>query len=545
MATRLLTLLELALLAVLAWPWARLVLDPHRRLARIAPRVHAGLAVLLGAAAAAAALAAIHAPRALDVAVGAAVVVAAFAGWRARPGYGRSRRLPPGSLALSRSIEALVERDFYAREWRRHGPIFKMAQFHRPVVCVVGLELGHDLLRRHRDRLGPSPLPWNDELRGGFLRYMDDATHEVYGALFRVALSGPVVGAAEPVARRAARRELAELAKLAAATRGADRGGAAGRARPASLAAAVGAAPGGALDRIVLAAFAQVLFGLDEESAAFPALARGHAVLREQSLAAPLTARSRKALEDLRALVEARAGEVRAGAGAGESRACALQELARADPRMPDGICVDNLLFILRIATDNVGALLRWLIKTLGEHPQWSDQLRRELLAEREREASSPAADESGPLAASGPPGLADRIVMETLRLTQSEYLYRVVREEFEHGGFVFPAGWQLRVCVRESHRDEQIWPDAARFDPDRFLARGVPRTQYSPFGFHHHACNGVDLNNMICRVTLEELAAGFDWSVVRDGTIERGFRHWSHWRPSAKLAIAISPRDG
>ena len=98
------------------------------------------------------------------------------------------------------------------------------------------------------------------------------------------------------------------------------------------------------------------------------------------------------------------------------------------------------------------------------------------------------------------------------------------------------------RESLREN-RDETIWPDAAKFDPDRFVARGVPGSHYSPFGFHRHACNGVDLNNLICRVILEEMATGFDWSITRDGELERDFRHWSHWRPSRDLAIAITAR--
>jgi cytochrome P450 len=228
-------------------------------------------------------------------------------------------------------------------------------------------------------------------------------------------------------------------------------------------------------------------------------------------------------------LVEARAAAAPARGGGCSGGACALDQLRHADPAMPDGICVDNLIFILNNASENVVSLLRWLIKIVGEHPPWSERLRREV-------------DAGGGVGAPGP-RLADRIAMETLRLAQSEYLYRVVREELEVGSFVIPAGWLLRVCVHESHRDEAIWPEPAKFDPDRFLGRTAPRTHYSPFGFHQHACNGVDLNNMICRATLEELAAGFDWSIVRDGPVERDFRHWSHWRPSAKLLIAISPR--
>jgi cytochrome P450 len=115
------------------------------------------------------------------------------------------------------------------------------------------------------------------------------------------------------------------------------------------------------------------------------------------------------------------------------------------------------------------------------------------------------------------------------------------VRRKFQHDGFVVPAGWLLRLCVRESHRSEEVWSDAAAFDPDRFARQPATRSRYSPFGFHQHACSGIDLSGMICRVTVEELSA-FDWSLARDGDLEREFGHWSHWRPSSKLRIRLAP---
>jgi hypothetical protein len=47
----------------------------------------------------------------------------------------------------------------------------------------------------------------------------------------------------------------------------------------------------------------------------------------------------------------------------------------------------------------------------------------------------------------------------------------------------------------------------------------------------------------MIGRVVIEEMARGFDWAIVRDGPLEREFRHWSHWRPSSALRLTIAPR--
>ena len=71
-----------------------------------------------------------------------------------------------------------------------------------------------------------------------------------------------------------------------------------------------------------------------------------------------------------------------------------------------------------------------------------------------------------------GPPvDPATAFVMETLRLEQSEFLYRRVVAPIDIDGRTIPAGWILRLCVNEAHRDPAVFPDPDRFDPRRFLA--------------------------------------------------------------------------
>src|SRR5262245_54045104 len=66
----------------------------------------------------------------------------AAAWWFCRSNYGASRGLPPGSFSLVASLEAIFDHRFYLKQSLRHGPVFKMMQFNKPVVCVVGLEKG-------------------------------------------------------------------------------------------------------------------------------------------------------------------------------------------------------------------------------------------------------------------------------------------------------------------------------------------------------------------------------------------------------------------
>jgi cytochrome P450 len=359
-------------------------------------------------------------------------------------------------------------------------------------------------LREHREKLGPAALPFNREIAGGFLRYMDDSSHQHYSSLFRAAFSPPIVAASEPMTRAAAEKELGDMAVLSRQ----------GKA----------VSPEPHLERLVSSSFLSVFFGVQPETEAFGHFSELYPRFGEQELSSPFGDEAREALEGLRhwVLLEA---EVLRARGSQQVQPSALGELLRADQKMPDPTSVDNLLFIYRIASTNVTALLRWVVKTLGDHPEWVTRLRGEI-------DSNTHSDLSG------------HIVKETLRLAQSEYLYREIIEDFQFDGFTMPHKWLLRICVRESHGDSGVFRNANTFDPDRFLNRSFDSSQYSPFGFGPHACNGSHLTMMIARNWIEKLCEDFDWAVVRDGLLERDFRHWRHWRPSKSLAISISRRS-
>lgn len=503
------SLAELGLLALCAWPLVKLAVNPD--FARVAPRAHASLLTGMVGAAALVVFFALRMPVLLHALAPAVGVLAVVSAWRARPGLGRTRQWPPGSLSFTGSVEAIVQRDHYARQFKRHGAVFKMAQFHQGVVCLIGHTQWHDLLRAHRHDLGPSLQLINEDVRGGFLRYMDDDRHRVYARLFRSALGEPIVGAAELIARQAARRELQRAAVASNAS---------GSVRL-----------GEYLEAIVLATFAYAICGIDPavETDEFRTLESAYTALKPAGLALRLSPRARGAFDDLGALIHRRAKLLRAGVDSGQTPVCAITELQRLDPSMPDDTCVDNLIMMLKIGSSNVLGLLSWIVKMLGDHPVWLERLRTEMKTDG---SHSPG------------PWLADRVVMETLRLEQSEYLYRRVRTGFHHNGVQFPAGWQVRLCVRESHRRDDVFEEPDRFNPDRFVGRTYTKAEYSPFGTGRHACNGADLTNLICRVIVEQLASGFDLSTAQDGPPERDFRHWSHWRPSSRLRVTITPLE-
>lgn len=474
-------------------PLLRLPADPAFR------RIFPGPARLVAAALAAwvvvAVLLAVLWPPAAVVAAILAGLVAAGAWWRARPARGTRTGAPPGSLSLTRSLQGLAHRDHYQREAERHGPVFRSMQPSGPVVCVVGLERGQRFVREHRDAIGPSPLSFTQQIMGGFLRYMDDETHDVYGPLFRRAMSRPVTDAARPATTSAVQRELGALGPDAAD-------------------------PSPALERIAFDAVLHALFGLRNGDELHAELMRHYPAFARSAIMHPRHRRTVAALDGLRAVASRQLGELDRRRAAGlEPPACALTELREHDPAMPDATCIDNLLFMLRIGSGNVASLLRWLVQMLASEPGW-----RERLSEAVERGDDPLS-----------PDLVDAFVMEALRLAQSEYVYRKLVADVELDGHSLRRGWLVRICVWESHRDPQVFehPDAMT---DRFHGQRRPQTEYCPFGFDRHACNSVGLASMVARVLVEGLVGDPGVTIRPSTELARDLRHWSHWRPGPGL---------
>jgi cytochrome P450 len=508
-----LTVAEFAVLAVAAGALLRLLSRP---VVRREAAAHAGLAVALGALAlvAAAGLAAVVVawPAARHVASACALATMIAFAWRARSGYGARQHWPPGSLGVGASLDAIDERRYYRDQAARHGPVFKTSQFGRPVACVVGLERARMLLTTQGDALAPAVLPFNRLLARGALRYMAGPDHRQQAPAFRAAFARTELAAAEPALRASLRGELAAL--CAASATGGD-----------------GVYARAAFERWVLGALARLLLGLAPDDPRVATIrARLPSLAFEQGAGARWRRELGAGLAALGALVRGVARDAAAGAAdvAGDS---ALARLAASSPAALDEPArVENLVLILRVATHDITGLADWIFQFLGDAPQWLEAVR----AHGRTAGGPPTALPLDP---------ASCVVLETLRLEQSEYLYRRVVRPLAVDGYTIPAGWILRLCVNESHRDATVFADPDRFDPERFRNRVFGRAEYAPFGGDAHGCMGAHLVHFLGRLFVEELAFAVDWIVVHDGPPERGNRHRMHWRPSARRRVVMRPR--
>lgn len=489
------------LLSLPAWPLVRLFRITN--LWRAFPLPAFGLLAFVVVYAGTACWAAIILPAGV-LAVAAALVTAgfAFATWRALPSYGRARGLPPGSLSFVATLAAIFDQQYYEKQARKHGPVFKMMQFMRPAVCVVGLKKGLELITRGDDVIAPAPQPITDAIPGGFLRYMKPAVHAKYASKFRAAFSPDLVGGCEPAMRQIIRTQLERMAADC-------------KHRGAAV------SPVAYLERASAFCLGRMMFGFsDDPDGSLPDFERAWRSLEKFSVARPPGKGLMDALEKMRALLVRQVRKLEEGH---TLPFCMLTECARAGVDLSDRTLLDNLIIIFRIPSANISGLLRWMVKMLADHPQWAARV-----CEPTQNTSANA---------------AEHIVLETLRLQQSEYIYRNVVGPLEFEGYRIPPGWRLRVCVHESHRDPDVFRDPDAFRPERFAERNFSSAEFSPFGWGRHECLGAEVTLAIGRIFVEELCRGFEWQLTADGPHERGARHFMHWQPSSKLRLMLSAR--
>jgi cytochrome P450 len=270
------------------------------------------------------------------------------------------------------------------------------------------------------------------------------------------------------------------------------------RASLAQMAADGAVPPRARINRMLFPLWVRLFLGLDDA-----------AELKQLSKA--LDVRKAHRLRERRARrAVARAGEIVRGAP--RDKPSFVSEVS--DDELDDPAVVGSLFYLMLLTWADVSGLLTWIVRMLADNPEAIARVR---------------ADESSAVA----------VVRETLRLSQSEYLYRRTLQDLDVGELRIPRGWLLRVCVREAHRDPTVFERPAEFDPERFNGQTHGRDQYSPFGAYRLACLGEHVAVEVARWWTLELAR-YELRVVRDGPVE--FGSWSHWRPSRKLRVAFDP---
>jgi cytochrome P450 len=165
--------------------------------------------------------------------------------------------------------------------------------------------------------------------------------------------------------------------------------------------------------------------------------------------------------------------------------------LAARDPETGEGMSDkqlrDEILTIFTAGHETTANALAWVWSLLAQHPDAEARLHEEV----------------DRVLGGRMPGFADLAALKWTRMVIEEALrlyppaHAIARRavgEDRIGGVRIPPGASISVSMYVLHRNPNIWPDPARFDPERFAPEAVARRHrfaYLPFGGGPRVCIG------------------------------------------------------
>jgi cytochrome P450 len=120
---------------------------------------------------------------------------------------------------------------------------------------------------------------------------------------------------------------------------------------------------------------------------------------------------------------------------------------------------------------------------------------------------------------ATGSTSELDLAMDETLRLYPPAWIGpRRALEPFEFAGVPVPGGVPVNYCSWASHRLPGVWPEAERFDPQRFAPANrerIPKGAYVPFGGGSRTCIGMRFGQQEIRTIAARILERFEPELV------------------------------
>ncbi|GIX78243.1 cytochrome P450 4V2 [Caerostris darwini] len=152
---------------------------------------------------------------------------------------------------------------------------------------------------------------------------------------------------------------------------------------------------------------------------------------------------------------------------------------------------------------DTAAAAIKWALYLIGLHPEVQEKIHQELdnLFEGDEDRHL-SVDDLNDLK------YLDCVLKECNRLYPSVPQFgRQISEETKICGYTIPKGASANVMTYFLHRDEDVFPDPEKFDPERFFPENknkVPECAYVPFGAGPRNCIGrffgeMEVKTIVC----------------------------------------------
>lgn len=201
---------------------------------------------------------------------------------------------------------------------------------------------------------------------------------------------------------------------------------------------------------------------------------------------------------------------------------------------LPDADVRDELMTMMVAGHENTATALAWALYWVNRYPEVASRLRLEI---------DGLGDDPDPVEVARLPYL-EAVCCETLRIYPPVMmtLCRVPEEPVEIGGHVLPPKVMVRSSIYLTHRDPDVFPDPARFDPDRFLDPPKQKFAFQPFGGGGRRCIGARFAMFEMKIILAELVRG--WDVALPAKPLRAVRRTGLLAPETDFSVRVRERS-
>ncbi len=406
-------------------------------------------------------------------------------------------QLPKGTLS-NLYTEELKDQTYLLKEFEKHGPIVRTRMAEYMTICVLGLPRGRTLLNEHQDKLKVISFDLKPIIPKGFMREMVREDHKFYRATLVRGMHADAMALHRDYHRSIIEEELARYQST--------------QATQSSAKDYITT-----LDKIGQAILFHIFFGAEYRTTFYDDLQKTFHKLYDPQWHFYLEDHQLAALEEIKSILQTQLDQCHEPGHTAikESILGRIHEAGALDETM-----LVNLIFMVETGRFAIFGLLRWTSKYAVDHPEIYDRI------STDPDVFSNEQD-----------CIAQAFVQESLRLNQIERLLRDVTKSFIFEGKLFPKGSIARICIWESHKSDDSFPDPFTFNPQRFLDRQFTLDEFAPFGVGSHRCPFGAFSIQVARLFLHCLSSNYRLEGIGNGPISRGV---AHHEPAKEFSLLL-----
>ena len=226
----------------------------------------------------------------------------------------------------------------------------------------------------------------------------------------------------------------------------------------------------------------------------------------------PRYRRARRRVTELyQRIMAAHQGEMRSGQP--QDFVDELLDAYQEDPQLlPETDLFANVLAPYLVGMDTSATVCAFMLYSLLQHPELLERMRAEV--DQMYAQGGPTPEALRRL------DITHRVALETMRMYPVvPALTRFVANSFEFGGYRVPAGAQLLLGTTVGHHMPEYFPEPDRFDIDRYTRDRAEHRQpgaFAPFGVDRHRCIGSSLAEVQIVLTLAAIVHEADLELER-----------------------------